>query len=206
MSPSLLIASHNKGKAKEIAYLLQQFDLTLKYSWEIPIPEVEETGSTFIENALLKARSAVEETGLPTIADDCGLELEFLSNEPGIHSKRYAQHLGSWENAMWNFVERLEGEDTTAYFSCAIAMAWPSGDSLAKVFRLKGRFVSPRGRLGFGFDPCFLPDNSDRTLGEIEPGIRNKINHRAKAFELLSRQIDWIHCRPIGLGYSQGTT
>jgi XTP/dITP diphosphohydrolase len=199
----LLIASHNKGKAKEIASLLQQYTLDLSYSWDVSLPEIDETGTTFIENAVLKAQHAANETGIPSIADDCGLELEYLGNKPGINSKRFAKSIGSWEKAMWHLVDQIEGCNKRAYFSCAIAMAWPTSQYVVNHYRLKGVVVPPRGKLGFGFDPCFLPDTLERTLGELEPKVRNKINHRAKAFELLRQRIDWSKCQLIKKGYSQ---
>jgi len=199
----LLIASHNKGKAKEVASLLQPYNLNLIYSWEVSLSEVDEIGSTFIENAFLKAQHAANETGIPSIADDCGLELELLDNKPGINTKRFAKRIGSWEKAMWHLVEQIEGCNKRAHFCCAIAMVWPTGEYVANHYRLKGSVVPPRGKLGFGFDPCFLPDTLERTLGEIEPEIRNKINHRAKAFELLRQRIDWSNCQLIKESYSQ---
>jgi len=200
--PQLLIASHNVGKAHEIADLLSEYQLDLQFAFQIGISDVVETGKDFIENAILKARSAAEESGIPALADDCGLEVKSLDGKPGIYSRRYAMNLGSWKEAMTTLNREVLGLDSTAYMCCALAMVWPNGESCSITAKLEGTLVSPRGERGFGFDPCFQPLNSPITLGEMEPSYRAKNNHRALAFTRLTQMINWETCMVNNNGYS----
>ena len=190
----LLVASHNRGKAVEIANLVRPLYPSIRFSWEVSLDDIEETGVTYVQNAVLKAQNAAKQLGVVSIADDCGLDIVCLENKPGIYSKRYAKQLGSWQEAMCDLVEQTKGRNKESYFCCAIAIAWPSGQTLVEQYRLKGQLVHPRGELGFGYDACFLPDGYTKTFGEMTPDFRNAINHRANAFSKLQRHIDWRDC------------
>lgn len=195
----LVIASHNPGKVREIAELLRPFDVTAISAGELGLPEPEETGTTFAENALLKANAAALESGLPTLADDSGLVVPALDGAPGIYSARWAGADKNFATAM----ERIERElaartrthavpDRRAYFVCALALCWPAiaygGTPVARAFegRVDGRLVwPPRGTRGFGYDPMFVADGQTQTFGEMDPAIKHAISHRAAAFHQL---------------------
>ena len=183
----LVIATHNKGKAAEIADLLQPFDVEVVGAGELGLPEPEETGDSFEANARLKARAATEASKLPALADDSGLVVPALGGEPGIFSARWAGPTRDFSLAMGTLEERLRGKsDRRAYFVAALALAWPDGH--AEVFRGKAHGVlvwPPRGNEGFGYDPMFQPEGDIRTFGEIEPAEKHRISHRADAFRKL---------------------
>ena len=131
-----------------------------------------------------------------SIADDCGLEVVSLNNRPGLFSKRFALQKGSWQQAMYHLNKEVHGKPRTAYMCCALAMAWPDGRTVVKTHRVKGTLVMPRGSLGFGFDPCFLPSGSIQTYGEMTALHRDSINHRAGAFHNLQPCVDWSNLTP----------
>ena len=193
---TLLVASRNTGKAKEITELFKYLPVQTLLGAAIGLPDVEETGCSFEENALLKAKHGVSFSGQCSIADDCGLEVASLNGRPGIFSKRYAQHQGSWEKAMQQLNKEVLGRSKTAYMCCALAIAWPDGTTIVKIHRVKGTLVMPRGTLGFGFDPCFLPIGSSQTYGEMAANLRDSINHRAAAFQKLQSSVDWSTLTP----------
>lgn len=186
----LVIASHNEGKVREIAELLEPFGLQVVSAGELGLPEPEETGDSFVANALLKAHASAQGCGLPTLADDSGFALNALGGEPGIHSARWAEGLDGTRDftlAAERLEARLAGQpDRSAAFICALALAWPDGH--AEVFEGEntGTMVwPPRGSLGFGYDPVFLPDGHDLTFGEMAPADKHAISHRAIAFRKL---------------------
>lgn len=183
----LVIASHNQGKVREIAELLAPLGAEVVSAGDLNLPEPEETGVTFAENAELKARTAALASGLPALADDSGLVVPALAGAPGIHSARYAKQAGGFEPAMDKLWRSLpEGADRSAYFICALAIAWPDGACDLYEGRVDGRLVWPiRGRNGFGFDPIFQPQGHDLTFGEMEAGAKHAISHRADAFRKL---------------------
>lgn len=185
----LVIASHNKGKIREIAELLEPFGVTVVSAAELGLPEPEETGATFMENAELKARASAEGSGLPALADDSGLAVHALGGEPGIHSARWAETAGGRDFgvAMEKVEAALTGKaDRGAHFVCALALAWPDGHVERFEGRVDGTLVwPPRGHRGFGYDPVFLPDGYDITFGEMEPAAKHAISHRADAFARL---------------------
>ena len=187
--PKLVIASHNAGKVREIADLLAPFGVAVVSAAEYGLPEPEETGATFAENAELKACAAAAGSGLPALADDSGLAVHALGGEPGIHSARWAETPGGrdFSAAMRRVETELQGKtDRSAHFVCALALAWPDGHVETFEGRVDGALVwPPRGAHGFGYDPVFRPDGYAITFGEMEPAAKHAISHRADAFARL---------------------
>jgi XTP/dITP diphosphohydrolase len=184
----LVAATHNPGKAVELAALLDgRFDLVS--AGALGLTEPEETESTFAGNAILKARHAADKAGLCAIADDSGLSVSALGGAPGIYSARWAGPGKDFALAMAKVEERLEeagGDDRAAWFTCALAIAWPEGPAVVFEGRIDGTLVfPPRGGRGFGYDPIFLPDGRALTFGEMEPAEKDAMSHRARAFAQL---------------------
>jgi XTP/dITP diphosphohydrolase len=185
----LVVASHNRGKLREIGELLKPFGIVVTSAPEHGLAEPEETGSTFIENAELKARLAAKDAGIPALADDSGLWVRALGGEPGIYSARWAGPDKDFGLAMAEVRRRLEAggaDDRRAAFVCALSLAWPDGHAESFEGRIEGELVfPPRGTKGFGYDPIFVPDGFTQTFGELEPAVKHAISHRAKAFAQL---------------------
>lgn len=182
----LVIASHNAGKVREIAALLEVHGLEVLSAKELDLPEPEETGTTFVMNAELKARAAADLSGLPCLADDSGLCVEALGGYPGIFSARWAGESKDFGEAMRRIEAKLgaiEGASRDAHFVCALALAWPDGHVEWFEGRVDGTLVwPPRGDKGFGYDPMFVPDGRSDTFGEIDQDEKHAISHRADAF------------------------
>ena len=179
-----LIATHNMKKREELHRILAPLGINVYLDFEcgIILTEVEETGSTFAENALLKARAAFKETEKPSIADDSGLCVHALNNEPGVYTARYAEKMGGYEKAFKNLLTRTK-EDRSAHFSCVIAYV---DDKTEQIFegRVDGILVEPQeGNEGFGFDPIFKPNGYDKTFACLPSDIKNTISHRARALQ-----------------------
>jgi XTP/dITP diphosphohydrolase len=183
----LVIASHNAGKLREIAELVAPFGVDAVSAGSLGLPEPEETGATFKANAELKALAAAKGAGRPALADDSGLVVPALSDAPGIHSARWAGPERDFARAMARVEEELDGsEDRSAYFLCALALAWPDGHRESFEGRVAGTLVwPPRGDRGFGYDPTFLPEGETLTFGEMEPARKHAMSHRARAFAKL---------------------
>jgi XTP/dITP diphosphohydrolase len=190
----LLLASHNPGKVHELRALLAPHDLQLLSAGELGLPEPEETGSTFLANAHLKAVAAARSAQLPALADDSGLEVAALDGAPGIHSARWAGRTKDFAGAM----DRVRREVMTrggwtapgphAKFTAVLCLAWPDDASAAFAGEVSGRLVwPPRGDKGFGYDPMFIADGHSLTFGEMEPDAKHAISHRARAFEAFCR-------------------
>lgn len=184
----LLVATHNPGKAVEIAALLDgNYDIVTM--GEVNLPEPDETETTFCGNALLKARHAAEASGLVALADDSGLSVRALDGAPGIFSARWAGPEKDFSHAMAKVEQRLEeigSDDRAAWFTSALAVAWPQGPAVVVEGRVDGVLTfPPRGERGFGYDPIFVPEGHDQTFGEMEPAFKDGISHRARAFDLL---------------------
>ena len=185
----LVIASHNPGKLREIAELLAPYGVEVVSAGDLGLPEPEETGASFVENARLKARAAARGAGLPALADDSGLAVAALDGAPGIYSARWAGPDKDFRVAM----EKVEREiaardaaDRSAAFVCALTLAWPDGTEETFEGRVEGRLVwPPRGVRGFGYDPVFVPEGYEITFGEMEPAAKHAISHRARAFAKL---------------------
>lgn len=184
----LVVATHNPGKARELEAILDnRFALTT--AGALSLPEPDETESTFVGNALLKARAAADASGLIALADDSGLSVAALDGAPGIYSARWAGPDKDFDLAIRKVEERLEeagGGDRAAWFTCALAVAWPNGPAAVFEGRVDGTLVfPPRGGRGFGYDPIFLPEGGRLTFGEMEPADKDAISHRARAFAQL---------------------
>lgn len=180
----LLIATHNPGKRREFAQMFADLGLTLHTLDDLGITEeIEETGETFIANARLKAEGYLRLSGLPTLADDSGLEVAALNGAPGVHSARYGGVTGAAQLAY--LLQQLEGvpfHTRLARFVCVIALARPGGETTFVEGTLPGVIeLEPRGTGGFGYDPLFYVLDANRTLAEMTPEEKNRISHRAAA-------------------------
>ncbi|HSK41316.1 MAG TPA: RdgB/HAM1 family non-canonical purine NTP pyrophosphatase [Arenibaculum sp.] len=183
---TLVIASHNQGKVREIADLLRPYAASFRSAGELGLPEPDETGATFRENAELKARAAAA-AGHVALADDSGLVVPALGGQPGIYSARWAGPEKDFAQAMARVRRELpEDAGHTAHFVCALSLAWPDGHCETVEGRVYGTLVwPPRGDRGFGYDPIFVPDGFADTFGEMEPASKHRISHRADAFRQL---------------------
>lgn len=185
----LLVATHNRGKLEEIDDLLAPFGVEVVGAAEMDLPEPEETGTTFVENARIKAHAAAQATGLPALSDDSGLEVDALDNAPGVYTADWAE-TGSgrdFEMAMRKVHDLLEAkaapEPRDARFCCTLVLAWPDGHDEVFPGQIAGRLVWPmRGDLGHGYDPVFVPDGYEQTFGEMDRWAKNRMSHRADAF------------------------
>ncbi|WP_137679258.1 RdgB/HAM1 family non-canonical purine NTP pyrophosphatase [Aurantiacibacter suaedae] len=193
----LVIATHNAGKLKEISALLAPYGLECISAGALGLPEPAETGTTFIENALIKAEAAAKASGLPALADDSGMSVAALDGKPGVYTADWAQRQWfegepgrDWYMAMGKVEGCLQalGPDTPrdAWFSCVLAIAWPEGENTVYEGRVDGALTwPPRGEMGFGYDPVFVPSGSALTFAEIPPEEKHKVSHRADAFAKL---------------------
>ena len=183
----LVVASHNAGKITEIGKLLAEYGVTALAATDFGIPEPEETGVTFLENAVLKAHHAAGLSGLPALADDSGLAVHALGGDPGLYSARWAGPDRDFAKAMEKIEHALKDkDDRRAHFICALALCWPDGHCESFEGRVDGQMVwPPRGNRGFGYDPTFLPDGHGVTFGEMDPDLKHAISHRADAFHQL---------------------
>ena len=184
----LVVATHNAGKARELAEILEnRFELVTAGSLDLPEPE--ETETTFVGNALLKACAAADASGLPALADDSGLSVAALDGAPGVFSARWAGPERDFGAAMRKVEARLDEagrEDLAAWFTCALAIAWPRGPAVVVEGRIDGTLTfPPRGDRGFGYDPIFTPEGGAQTFGEMEPAAKDAMSHRARAFAKL---------------------
>lgn len=184
----LIVATHNPGKAVEIDALLGGHYAVVTAA-DLNLPEPEETESSFVGNALLKARHAADHSGEVALADDSGLSVAALGGAPGIFSARWAGPEKDFAFAMRRVEERLEevgADDRRAWFTSALAVAWPDGPAVVVEGRVDGALTfPPRGDRGFGYDPIFIPDGHERTFGELDPALKDSLSHRAVAFAKL---------------------
>ncbi len=186
----IVIASHNEGKVREIRALLAPYGVEPVSAKSLGLPEPDETGTTFVANAELKAQQAADLSGLPALADDSGLCVDALGGDPGIFSARWAGEDKDFTEAMRRVHAKLveDGADASpdAHFVCALALAWPDGHVEWFEGRVDGTLVwPPRGTNGFGYDAMFVRDGDDQTFGEIDPQAKHAISHRADAFRQL---------------------
>ena len=183
----LVIASHNEGKVREIRALLEPYGMDVVSARELDLPEPEETGTTFVANAELKAMQAADLSGLPALSDDSGLCVEALGGDPGIFSARWGGQERDFGRAMALVNDKVEeaGADVSrdAHFICALALAWPDGHVEWFEGRVDGTLVwPPRGNAGHGYDPIFVANGRNETFGEMDQDEKNAISHRADAF------------------------
>ena len=184
----LVAATHNPGKARELHALLEgRFEVVAASALGLPEPDEPET--TFAGNAMVKARAAARASGLIAIADDSGISVAALGGQPGVHSARWAGPEKDFDLAMTKVETRLDetrSDDLSAWFTSALAVAWPEGPVVVVEGRIDGTLVFPkRGAFGFGYDPIFVPEGHDKTFGELTADIKDRISHRARAFEML---------------------
>jgi XTP/dITP diphosphohydrolase len=193
IGPKLVVATHNAGKLREIRELLAPHGIECVGASELELPEPEETGNTFVDNAELKAREAADLSGLPALSDDSGLSVDALHGMPGIFSARWAEDeagsrdFGRAMERVWREVEAA-GPDAghDAHFTCVLSLAWPDGDTESFEGKVHGTLVwPPRGDKGFGYDPIFVATGMDKTFAEIDPAEKHSISHRAEAFRKL---------------------
>ncbi|MEG3616985.1 RdgB/HAM1 family non-canonical purine NTP pyrophosphatase [Magnetovibrio sp. PR-2] len=185
----LVIASHNPGKVREIGELLEPFGADVVSVGELGLPEPVEDGETFIDNAQIKALAAATASGHVALADDSGLCVHALGDNPGVYSARWAGPDKDFSVAM----EKVEtaiidagAEDRSAHFACALTLAWPDGHTESFEGQVHGHMTwPPRGEKGFGYDPTFIPDGFETTFAEMEPQAKHAMSHRANAFKLL---------------------
>lgn len=186
----LVIASQNADKLVEIEDLIAESSIEIELVRGLDWPNVEETGSTLEENALLKARAVCEATGLPALGDDTGLEVSALDGKPGVYTARYAGQDASYKDNYTKLLGELDGvADRAACFRTALALVFPDGAEVVASGQIDGTIAdSPRGALGFGYDPVFEVEG--RTFGEMSEGEKNQISHRARALRALFRRLE----------------
>lgn len=183
----LIIATHNAGKLREFQALLGPYVKEIVSSGQLGLPEPEETGMTFEENALIKARAAAKESGCVVLADDSGLCVNALGGQPGLHSARWGGRNKDFVVAMKRIHDELgDAKDRSAYFMCVLVMVWPDGREVVIEGRCDGHIAwPPRGDKGHGYDPVFVPEGYDRTFAEMDDGEKNALSHRGKALRKL---------------------
>ena len=192
----LVLASHNKGKLREIGALVAPYGMEAISAADLGLPEPVEDGLTFADNALIKARSAAA-SGYVALSDDSGIEVAALGGLPGIYTADWAERQpfeGEQGRDWYMAMGKVEGMlcalgpnvDRTAHFVCTLALVWPDGKELVVEGREQGSLIwPPRGTMGFGYDPVFVPTGSDLTYAEIDPAQKHAISHRADAFAKL---------------------
>ncbi|HTT83125.1 MAG TPA: RdgB/HAM1 family non-canonical purine NTP pyrophosphatase [Rhizomicrobium sp.] len=195
-SRTLVLATHNPGKLREIGELVAPFGFELKSATELGLSEPEETGTSFAENAALKARKAADASGFMALADDSGLVVAALNGAPGIYSARWAGPDKDFTRAMARVERELDASaaaDRSAKFVCALALAQAHGEVIIFEGEVHGQLrFPPRGKKGFGYDPIFVADGMQESFGEIEPSCKHAISHRARAFAKLKT---WLGSR-----------
>jgi XTP/dITP diphosphohydrolase len=199
LSGKLVAATHNKGKLVELRELLKPYGMEVVGAGELDLPEPEETGDTFVANAILKARSSAELSGLPSLADDSGLCVEGLDGAPGIYSARWARggdFGAAMERIRTDLLARGVAKPWRSHFISVLAVQWPDGHVETFEGRVDGELqYPPRGSAGFGYDPVFTPDGHSRSFGEMTSVEKHGIpadgslalSHRARAFQLLEK-------------------
>ncbi|HXV70218.1 MAG TPA: RdgB/HAM1 family non-canonical purine NTP pyrophosphatase [Acidimicrobiia bacterium] len=189
MIPRLVVASKNPDKIAEIESLLTETGLTDEVVRDLDWPDVLETGATLAENAVLKARVVVDATGLPSLADDTGLEVDALNGAPGVHTARFAGEGARYEDNVSKLLEVLDGRlDRAARFRTVVALVFPDGVEVTADGLLEGVITdAARGTAGFGYDPVFEVDA--KTLSEMSADEKNQLSHRARAIRALAASL-----------------
>lgn len=190
---SIILASNNKDKVKEVKEILKGYDIISMKEAGIDV-DIEENGTTFEENALIKARAIMKLTGQITMADDSGLEIDYLNKAPGVYSARFMGHDTSYDIKNKALIQKLEGVkgiDRSGRFVCAIAVCFPDGREIVKRGTMEGLIAEEiKGDNGFGYDPIVYLPEYGRTSGELAPEEKNKISHRGKALALIKEELD----------------
>ena len=189
---TLCIATHNRGKLEEIAALLAPFDVAVVSAGDLGLPEPVEDGTSFVQNARLKAHAAARATGLVALADDSGICVDALGGAPGVYTADWAETPGGRDFTMamtrtWAVLEAADApQPHRAQFCCTLVLAWPDGEDAVFEGTMPGQIVWPmRGSQGHGYDPIFQPDGHDLTFGEMDRWQKNRISHRARALSKL---------------------
>lgn len=190
----IIFASNNAGKIKEVKEILKDMDIELVSLKEAGISvDVEENGTTFEENALIKAKAIMEMTGEMTMADDSGLEVDALNKEPGVYSARYLGHDTSYRIKNQAIIDRLkgvEGQDRSARFVCAMALVFPDGHNIVTTGTMEGLIAEEeKGENGFGYDPIVYIPEFGKSSAELSPEEKNKISHRGKALAKMKQEL-----------------
>ena len=191
----IVLASTNQGKVREVAMMVQDMGIEIVPLSETAFQgEIEETGTTFEENAIIKAMQVAKTLGIPALADDSGLEIDYLNKEPGVYSARYMGHDTSYDIKNASLIKRLEGvegQDRSGRFVCAIAVCFPDGREIVKRGTMEG-LISKEivGDNGFGYDPIVYLPEYGKTSAQLDPEEKNKISHRGKALELIKKELD----------------
>lgn len=195
--PKFVLASHNKGKLREIAELLVPYGIEVVSAGDLGLEEPEETETTFAGNARIKAHFAAKATGLPALSDDSGIQVDGLDGDPGVYTADWAETPNGRDFSMamtkvWTLLEeRNAPEPRTARFCATLCLAWPDGHDEVFEGKAEGRVSWPmRGELGFGFDPMFIPDGETETFGQMDPAKKHAMSHRADAFRKLQAILD----------------
>ena len=190
---SIILASNNKDKVKEVKEILKGYDIISRKEAGIDV-DIEENGTTFEENALIKARAIMKLTGQITMADDSGLEIDYLNKAPGVYSARFMGHDTSYDiknKALIQKLEGVKGSDRSGRFVCAIAVCFPDGREIVKRGTMEGLIAEEiKGDNGFGYDPIVYLPEYGKTSGELAPEEKNKISHRGKALALIKEELD----------------
>lgn len=190
---SIILASNNKDKVKEVKEILKGYDIISMKEAGIDV-DIEENGTTFEENALIKARAIMKLTGQITMADDSGLEIDYLNKAPGVYSARFMGHDTSYDvknKALIQKLEGVKGSDRSGRFVCAIAVCFPDGREIVKRGTMEGLIAEEiKGDNGFGYDPIVYLPECGKTSGELAPEEKNKISHRGKALALIKEELD----------------
>lgn len=190
---SIILASNNKDKVKEVKEILEGYDIISMKEAGIDV-DIEENGTTFEENALIKARAIMKLTGQITMADDSGLEIDYLNKAPGVYSARFMGHDTSYDiknKALIQKLEGVKGSDRSGRFVCAIAVCFPDGREIVKRGTMEGLIAEEiKGDNGFGYDPIVYLPEYGKTSGELAPEEKNKISHRGKALALIKEELD----------------
>lgn len=190
---SIILASNNKDKVKEVKEILNGYDIISMKEAGIDV-DIEENGTTFEENALIKARAIMKLTGQITMADDSGLEIDYLNKAPGVYSARFMGHDTSYDiknKALIQKLEGVKGSDRSGRFVCAIAVCFPDGREIVKRGTMEGLIAEEiKGDNGFGYDPIVYLPEYGKTSGELAPEEKNKISHRGKALALIKEELD----------------
>ena len=185
----IVIASHNKGKIKEIKIMLNPLNIEVLSASDFNLKEPIEDGLSFEKNALIKSSYVSKNTGIPSLSDDSGICLCDLDNEPGIYSARWAGEEKNFNLAMFKIKDAIQKVKTPNYdcfFVCALSLSWPNGNYVTVSGKIKGKFSwPPKGKFGFGYDPIFKPLGYDETFAEMDPEFKHSISHRALAFKKL---------------------
>ena len=189
----VLFASHNAGKIAEIKQMLEPFGIQVKSAAEVAFPDVEETGTTFAENSLLKSQAVAKTIGIPCIADDSGLCVDALNGAPGVYSARYAPNrdFDKGMDRLLNEMAQSGDKSRKAHFSCVISLAFPNGEYKLFEGRVDGKIAEHKmsGVEGFGYDPLFIPDGYDVSFAQMDKSAKNKISHRGRAMQKLKEYL-----------------